>query len=137
SPGCPWRCVVRGELVVRDILRQALPDVEVTNEVLPPRSISGSPFVFVSGAGGSATHPTKVEQPVVSVVIYGRGDVGRLEDEVTTVLLSACETGTATDHRYVCQLTILTLLCEQAIAGIPAGVRRYFALYGISIRPPL
>ena len=128
---------MRGELVVRDILRQALPDVEVTNEGLPPRSISGSPFVFVSGAGGSATHPTRVEQPVVSVVIYGRGDVGSLADEVTAVLLSAWETGTSTEHGYLSRFTIQTLPYEQAIAGIPAGVRRYFAQYGISIRPPL
>lgn len=129
---------MRSELVVRDILQGALPEVEVRSDSIPPRALSAPRFVFVTQAGGTATHPTLVEQGTVNVVTYGRGtfeEVAYFADTITAHLLEAWEAGTITDHGYLSRFTIQTLPTAQAITGIPAGVLRFSAQYGVSVRP--
>lgn len=115
-----------------------MPDVDVSTETIAPRALSGPPYVYVADLGGTASHPTLVEQPSIQVVTYARGtveEVGQIADEITAILLDAWASGSRTDYGYLSRFSVQSLPYAQAISGIPAGVSRFFAQYALSIRP--
>jgi len=129
---------MRGELIVRDLLREQFPDVEVDTERISARALSDPRYIFVQATGGGAPHPGRVDSPTVEVVCYGRGtreEVGKFADEVTSALLRAWELGHRTSHGYLARFSVSVLPSAQSIPGLPQGVQRFSAVYSISTRP--
>lgn len=129
---------MRGDLIVRDLIRAAFPDITVDTERIAPASLSDVRYIYVQANGGSAPHPGRVDSPTVDVVCYGRGtreELGVFADSVTEALHSAWANGTTTDHGHLTRFRVTLLPRVQYITGLPAGVQRYSATYSLTTRP--
>lgn len=129
---------MRGELIVRDLLKAAFPDVKAETERISTAALSDHRYIFVQATGGSAPHPGKVDSPTVEVICYGRGtkeEIGKFADEVTSALHQAWEQGSRTSHGYLARFAVALLPSAQSIPGLPQGVQRFSGTYAISTRP--
>lgn len=128
---------MRGELIVRDILRAAFPEIQVDTERIATNALSDDRYVFVQSVGGGYPHPGNIAAPSVEVIVYGRGqltDVGRFADSITDALHKAWADGFITDHGFLTRFEVGIIPRPQPISGLPMGVHRYSASYSIVTR---
>lgn len=129
---------MRGELIAREILRAAFPEITVDTERIAPAALSDARYIYVQATGGSAPHPGRVDSPTVEVVCYGRGtreEVGVFADSVTKALVDAWGNGFVTPYGHLTRFRVNLLPRAQAITGLPTGVHRYSAQYSLVTRP--
>lgn len=129
---------MRGELIVREILRSAFPGTTIDTERIAPAALSDPRYIYVQSTGGSAPHPGKVDSPSVDVVCYGRGtreEIGRFADSVTDALIDAWANGEVTPYGHLTRFRVTLLPRAQSIDGLPVGAQRFSAQYSLTTRP--
>lgn len=129
---------MRGEIIVREILRRAFPDIQVDTERIAPAALSDPRYIYVQSTGGGAPHPGHVATPAIDVVCYGRGsreEVGEFADSVLLAIHRAWADGVVTPYGYLARFEVRLLPRVQAIDGLPVGVHRFAAQYDIATRP--